>query len=109
MVSAASKSFVSIIEDRIQDRSVVVSVLDQESTIWKDLNMKAFSRHWQLIYIDIGGLRAVSNNRCDKVENLVMDGAKIGKSRNVGNNKNSEGVVADGVRTEEFGKSWKNL
>ena len=39
--SAASKELVNINEDQVQERSVVVLVLNKESTIWKDLKYES--------------------------------------------------------------------
>ena len=48
--------------------------------------MKTLSRDDQLEYIDVGGMRVVTNNRCvaehvksDKVENVATGGVKIGE------------------------------
>ena len=58
----------------------------------KDAIMKTLSRDDQLKYIDVEGMRVVTNNRCvaehtksDKVENVATGGLEIG----------------------EFGKSWQ--
>ena len=55
---------VAIIRDQIEERSVVVLVLNKESGIWKDSRLKALLRHDQLKYIDVEGMRVVTNNRC---------------------------------------------
>ena len=73
-----------IVKDQVEERSVVVSVLNKESAIWRNASMKTLLRGDQLKYIDVEGMRVVTNNRCiadqiqsDKVESVVME-SKIG-------------------------------
>ena len=69
-----------IVKDQIEERSVVVTVLNLESSVWKDDSMKTLPRDDQLKYIDVGGMRTFTNNRCvDKVENVATGGSNIGE------------------------------
>ena len=43
-------------------RIVVVVVLTGEPAVWKESSVKALLRHVQLKYIDVGGMRVVTNN-----------------------------------------------
>ena len=61
--SAASTKVVRNIEDQIQERSVCVLVLNEESSL-KRPEYKTLLRHWQLRHIDLGKLRVVTNIRC---------------------------------------------
>ena len=67
----------------IEARSVVVIILNKESTIWKDASIKTLLRGGKLKYIDVEGMRVVTNNRCvaeqiksDKVENVATGEVK---------------------------------
>ena len=82
--STALKELLRIVKDQIEERSVVVIVLNKESAIWRNASMKTLSRDNQLKHIDVEGMRVVTNNRCiaeqiksDKVESVVMGGPKI--------------------------------
>ena len=79
---AALKELLKIVKDQIEERSVVVTVLNKEPVIWKDAIMKTLARDHQLKYIDVEGMRVVTNNRCvaeqrksDKVENVATGGS----------------------------------
>ena len=81
--SAALKELFTIVLDQIEERSVVVIVLNKESATWKDASMKTLTRDDQLKYIDVEGMRVVIDNRCiakqtksDKVENVATGGSK---------------------------------
>ena len=76
--SAVLKELLKIVKDQIEERSVVVLVLNTQSAIWKDASMKTLARCDQLKYIDVEGMTVVTNNRCvaehiksDKVERRV--------------------------------------
>ena len=84
--SAALKELLNIIRDQIEERSVAVIVLNEQSAIWKVASIKTLSRGDQLKYIDVEGTRVIPNNRCvaeqiksDKVEN-VATGGKMGRT-----------------------------
>ena len=89
--SAALKQLLNIVKYQIEDRSVVVLVLNKESSIWKDASMKTLLRGYQLKVIDVEGMKVVTNNRCvaeqiksDRVESVATGGIKSGEFRNVG-------------------------
>ena len=62
--SAELKELLTFVKDQVEERSVVVIVLKKESAIWKDASVKTLSRVDQLKYIDVEGMRVVTNNRC---------------------------------------------
>ena len=109
--SAALKEMLNIIKDRIEERSVVVLVLNNESAIWKDATMRTLLRGNQLNYIDVEGMRVITNNRSvaeeiksDKVENVAASGVEIEEFGKVGNSQSSKRMVVDGI---EIGKLEK--
>ena len=94
-----------IVKDQIEERSVVVIVLNKESAIWKDPRMKTLSCDAQLKYIDNEGMRVVTNNRCvayqiksDGVENVVTGGSKVGRFGKVGEGQILKNIVMNGVK-----------
>ena len=62
--------------------------------------MKALLRCDQLTYIDVAGMRVVTNNRCiaDKVENVATSGVNIEYFGKVGRCENSKNIVMDGQK-----------
>ena len=88
---AALRELLTILKDQIEERSVTVIVLNIESAIWKGASMKSLLRGEQLKYIDVEGVRVVTNNRCvaeqlkgNKVENVATGEVKIGDLGKVG-------------------------
>ena len=86
MCSAALREFLTIVKDQIEERGVVIIVMNRESAIWTKASLKSVIRENQLKYADVEETRVITNNRCvaeqikhDKVENAVMDGIKTGK------------------------------
>ena len=84
--SAALRKLLRIVKDQIEERGVVIIVMNRESAIWKKTSLKTVMRENQLKHVDVEETRVVTNNRCvaeqikhDKVENVVMDGSKVGK------------------------------
>ena len=82
--SAALKELLKIVKHQIQERSVVVILLDKEKAIW----LRTVPRENQLKYIDVEGMRVVKNNRCeaeqiisDKVENVQVNHEKPRKTQ----------------------------
>ena len=74
--SATLQELLKSIKAQIEERCVAVIVRNKKSAIWKDASMKTLLRDDQLKYIDVEGMRVVTNNRCvaeqiksDKVEN----------------------------------------
>ena len=60
--SAALKELLKIVEDQIEERSVIVFVLNKESEIWKDETLKTLLGDQQK-YIDVEGMRVVTNQQ----------------------------------------------
>ena len=86
-------------------RELVRTIEDQDSTV------EASLRHVQLKYMDVEGMRLVSNNRCiaekikgDKVEHVATVGINIANVGKVGNIEESKNFDMDGVEIEEFVK-----
>ena len=72
--------------------------------------MKTLLREKQLIYTDAEAMRVVTNDRfiaeqikSDKVENVMVDGSKVGQLRKIERQQNSKSVVMD-QKVGEFGK-----
>ena len=106
--SVALRELSGAVKDQIEERSVVVIVSNRESAIWKNASVKIVLQENQLKYVGIEGMRVVTNNRfiaeqikSDKVENVVMDGSKIGKFRKIERQQNLKSIVLDGVRSGE--------
>ena len=98
--SAQLKELLKIVKDQTEERSVVVTVLSNESTISKGARIKTLALYDQVKYIYVGGMRVVINNRSvseqinsDKVENVATGGSNIGEFRKVGKRQNLLGVV----------------
>ena len=106
--SAALKEVLKIVEDEIQERSVVVFVLNKESAIWKGASMNTLSRDDQLKYIGFEGMRVATNHRCaaeqiksDKVENVAMGGSKHGEFGKLENQRIPELPRRGKIRTNK--------
>ena len=111
LCSVALKELMKINNDQVEERSMVVFVMNKEPAIWKDSSMEALLRHGYLTYIDVEGTRVVTNNRCEaeqimseKVEKGATGGVKIAKLGQVGKRENSKNVVMDGLKIENMGK-----
>ena len=57
-----------------------VLVSNRESAIWRNASVKTVLQENQLKFVDVEGMRVITNNRCiaeqiknDKAENVVMD------------------------------------
>ena len=68
--------------------------------------MKIVLQENQLKYVDVKGMRVVTNSRfiaeqskSDKVENIVMDGLKFGESGKVGREQKLKSIVMNGVKS----------
>ena len=103
--SAALRELCRIIEDQIEERTVVVVAMGRHSTIWRKVNMKSAMRDDKLRYVDAEGMRVITNSqhvteqiKIDKSESTVMDESKIGGIRR---QQNLKSVAMDGVK---FGK-----
>ena len=97
---ATLRELLKIIKDQVEERSVVVIVLNKESAMWREESMKTLLHDSQLKYVDVDGMRVATNNRCmaeqiksDSLENAVMDGPKVVQN------------VCDGLTKSR--KSWK--
>ena len=78
--SAALRELLKVVKDHIEERSVVVLVSNRESAIWRNASVKIVPQENQLVYVDVEGMRVVTNSRfiaeqikSDKVESVVMD------------------------------------
>ena len=85
--SAALKELLRNVKDEVEEQSVVVIVSNRESAMWRNAIVKTVLLKNQLKYVDVEGMRVVTQTtRCiaeqiknDKVENVVVDGSKIGE------------------------------
>ena len=94
--SAALKELVEIIQDQVEERSVVVLVLNKESASRENSSMEALLRGDQLKYIDVEGMRVVTNNSCvaeqiksDKTVNIATGELKMEKVGRAGKREKS--------------------
>ena len=81
--SAALRELLRIVKDQIEERGVVIIVMNRESAIWRNANPQSVIRENQLKYVDVEETKVITNNRCvaeqikhDMVENVVMGGVK---------------------------------
>ena len=87
---------------------MVAIVLSTESTIWRKASVR------ELKYIDVEDMRVVTNDKHiaeqiksgsnllhNKVENVVMNGSKVGK---FGRQQILKSIVMNGPKVGEFGK-----
>ena len=51
-----------VVRDQIEERSVVVTVSNRESEIWRNASVKIVLRENQLKHVDVEGMRVVTNN-----------------------------------------------
>ena len=101
----AVKELLGIVQDQIEERSVVVIVSNRDSAIWRNARVKTVLPENQLKYVDVEEMRVVTNNRCiakqiekDKAENVVVDGSRIGEFGKVGREQNLKSAVMNGVK-----------
>ena len=104
--SAALRELLRIVKDQIEERNVVVIVSNRESAIWRNASVKIVLQKNQLKFVDVEGMRVVTNNRSiaeqiksDKVENVVMDGSEVGKCEKIERQQKLKSIVMDGVRS----------
>ena len=83
-----------VVTDQIEERGVVIIVSNRESATWRKASVKTVLRENQLKHVDVEGMRVITNNRnvaeqikSDKVENVVMDGSKVGDFGKLAENK----------------------
>ena len=69
---ATLRELLKIIKDQVEERSVVVIVLNKESAMWREESMKTLLHDSQLKYVDVDGMRVATNNRCmaEQIKNL---------------------------------------
>ena len=111
--AAMKKSYLRIIRDQVGEECAVSMVLSRKSTIWRRAIVKTLLRKRQMKYIDVEEVRVVKNDKhvgervesdstlsareCllnRKVENVVMNGAEVGK---LGKEQNLKSIVMNGV------------
>ena len=109
MSSAALRELWRIVQDQIEERSVVVIVMSKNSTISRRANLKFAMRENQLKYVVTEGMRVITNSKhvaeqikIDKGENIVMDGQKIGKFRRIERRQNLKSIEMDGSKFRKF-------
>ena len=83
---------------------MVVIVSSRESAMWRNASVKTVLRKNQLKYVDVDGMRVVTN-RCvaeqiknDKAKNVVMDGSEVGEFGKVGREQILKSIVMNGVK-----------
>ena len=107
--SAALRELLRVLKDQIEERGVVIIVPNRESAIWRKASVKSVLRENQLKYVDVAEVRVITDNRCiaeqiKNVENVVMDGSKVGEFGKVGREQNLKSIVMNGVKIGKVGK-----
>ena len=101
------KELLNIKKYQIEERSVVVLVLNKESESGKDASMKTLLRGDQLKYIDVEGrnesglrqqMRGEEQIKSDEVENVATGEVKIGEFGRVGKEHHLKSTVMNGVK-----------
>ena len=107
----AVKELLGIVQDQIEERSVVVIVSNRDSAIWRNASVKNCATRESA---DVEEMRVVTNNRCiakqikkDKAENVVVDGSRVGEFGKVGREQNFKSIVMTGVKIGKVGKNAK--
>ena len=110
-ICSAALRLLRIVKDQIEERSVVVIVSNRESAIWRNASVKIVLQENQLKYVDVEGNESDHKNRCiavqtmsDKVENVVMDGSKVGEFGKFGREQNLKRIVMNGVKSGKADK-----
>ena len=105
MCNAALRELWRIVQDQIEERSVVVIVMSRNSVIWRRANLKSVMRENRLKYIDVEGMRVITNSKhvaeqikIDKGDNIVMDDLKIGKFGIIERRQNLKSIAMDGPK-----------
>ena len=100
-----------IVQDQIEERSVVVIVTSRNSAILRRTNLKSVMRENQLKYVDAEGMRVITNSKhlaeqikIDKGRSIAMDGSKIRKFRGDDGKQRLKDIVMDGVKFGKVGK-----
>ena len=75
LCSATLRELWRIVDDQIEERSVVVIVMSRNSAIWRKASLKSVMRENQLKYIDAEGMRVITNSK------YVAEQVKIDKGR----------------------------
>ena len=111
LCSAALRELWRIIQDQIEERSVVVIVMSKRSSIRKRINLKCATRKEQLKYVDAEGMRVITNSehvaeqiKTDKSENIVMDESTIGGFRGTEKQQNLRSIAMDEAKFGKVGK-----
>ena len=63
MCSAAMRELLRIIKDQVGEGCAVAMVLSRKSTIWRRAIVKTLLRKRQMKYIDVEGMRVVTNDK----------------------------------------------
>ena len=63
MCSAAMGELLRIIKDQVGEGCAVARVLSRKSTIWRRATVKSLLRKRQMKYIDVEGMRVVTNDK----------------------------------------------
>ena len=122
--SAALRELLRIVEDQIEERGVVIIVMNRESAIWRKASLKTVLRENQLKYVDVEETRVITNNRCiaeqikhDKAENVLMDGSKVGGFGKVDREQKLKSIVMDSQKWQRgqgegcrdgWSQNWKS-
>ena len=111
LCSAALRELWRIVQDQIEERTVVVVVMSRNSTIWRRASLKSVMREDQLKYVDAEGMRVITNSqhvaeqiKIDKSESIVMDEPKIGEFGRIERQQNLKSIAMDGVKFGKVGK-----
>ena len=109
LFSTALRELWRIVKDQIKERNVVVIVMSRNSAIWRRASLKSVMRENQLKYVDVEGMRVITNSKhvaeqikINKGENIVMDEIKIGKFGRIERQQNLKSIAMDGSKFRKF-------
>ena len=109
LCNAALRELWRNVQDQIEERSIVVIVMSRNSAIWRRANLKSVMRENQLKYVDVEGMRVITNSKyvaeqikIDKEENVVMDEPKIGEFGRIERQQNLKSIAMDGPKFRKF-------
>ena len=103
----AVKELLGIVQDQIEERSVVVIVSNRDSAIWRNASVKTVPPENQLKNVDVEEMRVDTNNRCIAKQIEWWDGSRVGEFGKVDREQNLKSIVMNGVKIGKIGKVGK--
>ena len=95
MRSAAMREPLRIIKDQVGEGCAVATVLNRKSTIWRRAIVKTLLRKRQMQYIDVEGMRVVTNDK--HISKQIKSDSTV-SARECLLNRKVKSTVMDGVK-----------